>query len=215
MDIRGLHVVRALDPALDVDVAHLLPREEGVVLQHHVVRVPDDAAQLVASTTRKGGSRQSRSLALWILSLGILSRHERGSRQSRSLALWILYLWILSRHKRGSRQSRSLALWILSYLGILSRHKRGSRQLRSLALWILFFFYLWILYLWILSRHERGSRQSRSLALWILSYLWILYPWILSRHEKGQPSVTFPRPMDTLSMDTVTSRNGATVSHVA
>ena len=30
----------------DVDVAHLLAGEEGVVLQHHLVRVPDYHAQL-------------------------------------------------------------------------------------------------------------------------------------------------------------------------
>ncbi len=54
MDVCALDVLLTLDPALDVDVAHLLPGEEGVVLQHHVVRVPDDAAQLVALGLPRG-----------------------------------------------------------------------------------------------------------------------------------------------------------------
>ena len=53
MYVCGLHVVGALDPALHVDVAHLLPREERVILQHHVIRVPDDTTQLVAVMSRE------------------------------------------------------------------------------------------------------------------------------------------------------------------
>ena len=47
MDVGALHVLLAAHPSLHIDVAHLLACEEGVVLQHHVVRVPDDAAQFV------------------------------------------------------------------------------------------------------------------------------------------------------------------------
>ena len=48
MDVRGLHVLLSLEPALDVNIAHFFSCEEGIVLQDHIVGVPDDHAQFVA-----------------------------------------------------------------------------------------------------------------------------------------------------------------------
>lgn len=48
MYVSALGVLGTLDPTLDVDVAHLLAGEERIILEHHVVGVPDDDAKLVA-----------------------------------------------------------------------------------------------------------------------------------------------------------------------
>ena len=49
MDIGGLVILaHALQIAFDEDVGTGLARQEVLVLQHHVVRVPDDATQLVS-----------------------------------------------------------------------------------------------------------------------------------------------------------------------
>ena len=51
----GLHVVDsdALDEALDEDVAGRLSSEEVDVVEDHLVRVPDDASQLVTGWSGK------------------------------------------------------------------------------------------------------------------------------------------------------------------
>lgn len=52
VDISALHVVLTFDPALYIDITHLLPSEEGIIFQHHIIRVPDDASQLIAVTQK-------------------------------------------------------------------------------------------------------------------------------------------------------------------
>ena len=54
MDVRGLHVLLSLEPALDVNIAHFFSCEEGIVLQDHIVGVPDDHAQFVADDDDDG-----------------------------------------------------------------------------------------------------------------------------------------------------------------
>lgn len=48
MYVGALGVFGTLDPALDVDITHLLTREEGIVFEHNVIRIPNDHSQLIA-----------------------------------------------------------------------------------------------------------------------------------------------------------------------
>ena len=50
MYISALCILRTFDPALDIDVTHLLAGEERVVFQYYVVSVPDDHSQLIATS---------------------------------------------------------------------------------------------------------------------------------------------------------------------
>ena len=49
MNVSCLTIFGAFEPSFDIDVAHLLPAEEGVVFENHLVCVPDDDAQLPRS----------------------------------------------------------------------------------------------------------------------------------------------------------------------
>jgi len=51
MYVGALCVLGAFNPALHVDVAHLLSSEESVIFKYDVVGVPDNNAQLVTTTT--------------------------------------------------------------------------------------------------------------------------------------------------------------------
>ena len=42
----NFNIKMSSDSPLDIDVTHLLPSEECVVLEHHLVSVPDDDPQL-------------------------------------------------------------------------------------------------------------------------------------------------------------------------
>ena len=70
----ALHVILHLDPSLHVDVAHFLAGEERVVLQNHIVSVPNDAAQLVAAERYSCTD----SNLLWCSMLPVFYRALRG-----------------------------------------------------------------------------------------------------------------------------------------
>ena len=48
VDVGALHVILTFEPTFHVDVAHFLAREERIIFQNYIVRVPNDAAKLIA-----------------------------------------------------------------------------------------------------------------------------------------------------------------------